>query len=61
MILEIDLHYLVAEPEHDGVLRSHPLLDVYGAGRILQLICLIHFIYLNELLLLLRVVVLLQI
>lgn len=35
MILEIDLDYLVAESEHDGVLRPHPLLDVHGAGWVL--------------------------
>lgn len=59
VILEIDLDYLVAESEHDCVLRSHPFLDVHGAGRVLQLICLIHFVSLNQLLLLLWVVVLL--
>lgn len=35
VILEIDLDYLVAESEHDGVLRPHPLLDVHGAGWVL--------------------------
>ena len=28
MILEIHLHDLVRQPEHDGVLGPHPLLDV---------------------------------
>jgi len=28
VILEINLHDLVAESEHDGVLGAHPLLDV---------------------------------
>ena len=28
MILEVDLHYLVAEPEHDCILGPHPLLDI---------------------------------
>ena len=61
MILEVHLDNLVAEAEHDRVLRSHPLLHVYGAGWVLQLVCLVHFVSLDQLLLLLRVVVLLQI
>lgn len=28
MVLEIDLHDLIRETEHDGVARSHPLLNV---------------------------------
>lgn len=28
VVLEVDLHDLVGETEHDGVARSHPLLDV---------------------------------
>lgn len=61
VILEVDLDYLVAKSEHDRVLSSHPLLHVHGAGWVLQLVCLIHFVSLDELLLLLRIVVLLQI
>ena len=30
VVLEVNLHDLVAKPEHDCVLSSHPLLDVYG-------------------------------
>ena len=33
MILEVDLNNFVAETEHDGMSRPHPLFDVYGAGR----------------------------
>lgn len=61
MILEIDLDYLVAQSEHDRVLRSHPLLHVDGAGRVLQFIGLIQLVSLNELLLLLRVVILFEV
>lgn len=61
VILEVDLDYLVAKSEHDRVLSSHPLLHVHGAWWVLQLVCLIHFVSLDELLLLLRIVVLLQI
>lgn len=28
MVLEIDLHNFIAEPEHDGMLSAHPLLDI---------------------------------
>lgn len=31
MILEVDLYDLVGESEHDGMLGSHPLLDVNGS------------------------------
>ena len=61
VILEVNLDYLVAKPEHDRVLGSHPFLDVNGAGRVLQFVGLVHFVSLNELLLLLRVVILFQI
>jgi len=61
VILEVNLDYLVAKSEHDRVLRSHPFLDVNGAGRVLQFVGLVHFVSLNELLLLLRVVILFQI
>ena len=30
MILEANLNDLVAKPEHDGMLSSHPLLYVYN-------------------------------
>jgi len=33
VVLEIDLDNLVAESEHNCMLRAHPLLDVHGAGR----------------------------
>ena len=33
MILEVDLNNFVAETEHDGMSRPHPLFDVHGAGR----------------------------
>ena len=42
MVLEVNLHDLVAQSEHDSVPRSHPLLDVDRASRgfvrILQII-----------------------
>ena len=38
VVLEVDLHDLVAQPEHDGVPGSHPLLDVDGAGLRLHLV-----------------------
>ena len=28
MILEVDLDYLVREPEHDGMTCAHPFLDI---------------------------------
>ena len=42
MILKVDLHYFVAEPEHDGVASTHPLLDIDGASRWLH--ALLHLI-----------------
>ena len=42
MVLEVDLHYFVAEPEHDGMASTHPLLDVDGASRWLH--ALLHLI-----------------
>lgn len=61
MILEVNLYNFVAQSEHDGVLRPHPLLHVDGAWRVLQFICLVHFISLDQLLFFLRIVILLQI
>ena len=61
MVLEVNLNDLVAEAEHDGVFRSHPFFDVDGARRILQLICLVQFVSLNELLFFLGIIVLLQV
>jgi hypothetical protein len=29
MVLEVHLHDLVGQAEHDGVLRPHPLLNVH--------------------------------
>jgi hypothetical protein len=44
MVLEIYLHYFVAESEHNGMLGSHPFLDVDLTVRIivinLSLLCL---------------------
>lgn len=61
MILEVNLHDFVAETEHDGMLCSHPFFDVDGAGWVLELVGLVQFVPLNELLLFLRIVVLLQV
>lgn len=61
MVLEVYLHDLVAEAEHNCVLRTHPFLYIDGAGRVLQLICLIKLIPLYQLLFLLRIVVLLKV
>lgn len=47
VILEVHLDNLVAESEHDSMLGPHPLLHVDGAGRVLQLVGLVHFIPLN--------------
>ena len=59
MVLEVDLNDLVRQPEHNGVLGSHPFLHVYRAGRVLQLIARVHLVDRYQSLLLLRVVVLL--
>ena len=61
VVLEVDLHYLVAQSEHDGMLGSHPFLDINGAGRVLQLVSLIQFVSLNKLFFFLRIIVLLQV
>lgn len=61
MVLEIDLHDLVAQTEHDGMLRSHPFLNIHRAWRVLKLVGLIQFIALNQSLLFLRIIVLLKI
>jgi len=61
VVLEVDLHNLVAEPEHDGMLGPHPLLNIDAARRILQFTSGIRFVPRNELLLLSRIVVLLQV
>jgi len=36
MVLEIDLHYLVAESKHYSMSCAHPLFDVNGASRRLE-------------------------
>ena len=59
MILEIDLHDLVREPEHDGMLGAHPLLNIDRSWRILELVGLVQKISLDQLLLLLWVIILL--
>ena len=41
LVGEINLDYLVAEPEHDGVLGFHPFLDVAVVGRVLKLVLVI--------------------
>ena len=61
MILEVYLDDFVAESKHDSMLGSHPFLDVNAARWILQLICLVQLISLNQLLLFLRIIVLFQI
>jgi len=61
VILEINLYDFVAESKHDGVLRPHPLLHVDRTRRVLQFICLIHFISLDQLLFFLRIIILLQV
>jgi len=34
VVLEVDLHYLVRESEHDRMLGAHPLLDLdWAVGR----------------------------
>lgn len=35
MVLEVNLDYLIAETEHDCMLRSHPLLDIDRARWVL--------------------------
>lgn len=32
MVLEVYLDYLVTEPKHDGMLSSHPFLDIDKRG-----------------------------
>jgi len=61
VVLEIDLHDLVAQTEHDGVLRAHPFLHVDRAGRVLHLVGFIQFVALDQLLLLGRVIILLKV
>ena len=61
MVLEVDLDYLVAKTEHNCVLRSHPLLHIDGARWVLQFVCLVHFISLDQLLFFLWIIVLLQV
>ena len=61
VVLEVNLHNLVTESEHDGMLGSHPFFDINGAGRVLQLVSLIQFVSLNKLFFFLRIVVLLQV
>ena len=61
MVLEVDLYNLVAQPEHDGVLGPHPLLNVDAARWVLQLTRGIGFVPRNELLLLSWIIVLLQV
>lgn len=61
VILEINLNDFVAESEHDSVLRPHPLLHVDRTWRVLQFICLIHFVSLDQLLFFLRIVILLEV
>jgi hypothetical protein len=59
VILEVDLNDLIGEAEHDGMFRSHPFLDVYGAGWVLELAVLVDLVPLDELLFFMRVIVLL--
>ena len=61
VVLEVNLDDLVAQAEHDRVLGSHPFLDIDGAWRVLQFVGLIQEISLNELLLLLRVIILFKV
>ena len=61
MILEVNLNNLVAEPEHDSMLGSHPFLYIDTPWRILKLVGLVQKISLDELLFFLRVVVLLKV
>lgn len=61
VVLEVHLNDLVAEAEHDGVFCPHPLLHVNRSWRILQLVCLVKKIPLDELLFLLWIIVLLQV
>lgn len=61
VILEVNLHDLVAQTEHDGMLGPHPLLHVNRSWWILKLVGLVEEVPLNELLLLLRIVILLEV
>lgn len=47
MILEVDLHDLVGQPEHDGVLGTHPLLNVDATRWVLELIGLVQQVSLD--------------
>jgi len=61
MILEVNLNYFIAQPEHYSVLRPHPFLDIYRARWVLQFGGLVQFVSLNQLLFFLRIVILLKI
>lgn len=61
VILEVNLDDFVAQSEHNCMLGPHPFLDVNATRWILQLVCLIQLVPLDQLFLLLRVVVLFQI
>jgi hypothetical protein len=61
VILEIDLNDLVGESEHDGVLGTHPFLDVYTTRRVLELVGLVQQVSLYQLFLLLGIVILFKI
>ena len=61
VILEVNLHNLVAQSEHYSMLSSHPLLHIDTSWWVLKLVGLIQKISLNQLLLFLRIVVLLKI
>ena len=61
VVLEVNLHNLVAETEHNGVLCPHPFLHVHASWRVLQLICLVKKVPLDQLLFFLGVIILLQV
>ena len=61
VILEVNLHNLVAQSEHYSVLGSHPFLHINTSWRVLKLIGLVQKVSLNQLLLFLRIIILLKI
>lgn len=61
MVLEVHLHDLIGESEHDGMLGTHPFLHVDAAWWVLQLVGLVLQVSLDQLFLLLWIVILFEI
>ena len=61
VILEVNLHNFVAESKHYSVLGSHPFFDVDATWWVLKLVGLVEKVSLNQLLLLLRIIILLKV